>query len=297
MLRLPPSRMASCNMVQNSGSCMRNWPCDQCQRLFASMVIGRSKHRDTSQDSTSSDVLYSAKLAEENQRIKAARASGRTVSDKDKPPAGDVSEDDEGSIVSELTKSNNNCGACRTRESETWWKAPKGLVTNVLCDNCGISWRKYADLNIRPMREDAVTKSKLAEKREGTPLAQTVAKRPRVGISLFALPLPPPDCSFRRPYRRPHRRHLLCLRYDAQPVTKTDLLARSFAVVNANFACTQVRSLSERESERSRICVGAYGATVDPSSSESWTCELCLNEKNLEASLVRSETHVACHSF
>lgn len=126
-----------------------------------------------------SDSEGSAKLGEENQRIKAARASGKTIPDK--PVAVDPS-DDEGSIVTELTRSNNNCGACRTRESETWWKAPKGLATNVLCDNCGISWRKYADLNIRPIRDDPISKGKPGDKREGTPLAQTTAKRARVRV-------------------------------------------------------------------------------------------------------------------
>ena len=123
-----------------------------------------------------SRYLYSAKLGEENKRIKAARAVGRALPDK----AAVADSDDEGSIVTELTKNNTSCGACRTRESEVWWKAPKGLSTNVLCDNCGISWRKYADLNIRPMREDPVSKGKPSEKREGTPLAQTTTKRPRV---------------------------------------------------------------------------------------------------------------------
>jgi hypothetical protein len=94
--------------------------------------------------------------------------------------------DDEGSVVAELTRSDKSCGACRTRESETWWKAPKALslATNVLCDNCGISWRKYADLNVRPYREEVISKNKPpGEKREGTPLAAPVSKRPRVSTT------------------------------------------------------------------------------------------------------------------
>jgi hypothetical protein len=92
--------------------------------------------------------------------------------------------DDEISVADDPT-SNNICGACRTRESTTWWKAPKGLATDVLCDSCGISWRKYADLNVRPLREESLPsgKTKLPDKREGTPLTGPSAKRSKVSRS------------------------------------------------------------------------------------------------------------------
>jgi len=51
------------------------------------------------------------------------------------------------------TRANPACGACRTRESKVWWKAPKGLATNILCDTCGSNWRKYADLNVQGLSE------------------------------------------------------------------------------------------------------------------------------------------------
>ena len=72
---------------------------------------------------------------------------------------------------------NNSC--CRMRESDVWWKAPKGLPTNIACDNCGVSWREYAELNIRPMREKLLEKSKVAERKE-TLLNSTSAKRAKV---------------------------------------------------------------------------------------------------------------------
>lgn len=90
--------------------------------------------------------------------------------------------DDEGSIVSQPSKT-PSCGACRTRESNVWWKAPKGLPTSVLCETCGTNWRKYADLNVRPVREESLPTSKSRggiEKREGTPLAGPSAKKARV---------------------------------------------------------------------------------------------------------------------
>lgn len=187
-----------------------------------------------------------AKLGEENKRIKAARAAGRAA-----PEKAPVDSDDEGSIVTELTKNNTSCGACRTRESEVWWKAPKGLSTNVLCDNCGISWRKYADLNIRPMREDPVSKTKPGDKREGTPLAQTTNKRPRTSVSQTS---PPPPAV-------PQIRCSAC--HKNGPIGKI-------------LRCKQCQF---------RVHPGAYGANVDPANVDAWTCELCANEKNLEASL------------
>ncbi|KAJ7224075.1 PHD-zinc-finger like domain-containing protein [Mycena pura] len=58
--------------------------------------------------------------------------------------------DDEGSVIGHPLRA-ATCGACRTRESKTWWKAPKGLSTSILCDTCGTNWRKYADLNNGPL--------------------------------------------------------------------------------------------------------------------------------------------------
>jgi hypothetical protein len=90
--------------------------------------------------------------------------------------------DDEGSLVSPPPSKSPACGACRTRESKVWWKAPKGLATDILCDSCGTSWRKYADLNVRPVREESLpaSKTRVPEKREGTPLSGPSSKRARV---------------------------------------------------------------------------------------------------------------------
>lgn len=95
--------------------------------------------------------------------------------------------DSEGSIVRMPSKAHASCGACRTRDTKLWWKAPKGLPTPVLCDACGISWRKYADLNhLRPIREEAAAaKQGKAEKREGTPLAGSNSKRVKVCVVFF----------------------------------------------------------------------------------------------------------------
>ncbi|THG98485.1 hypothetical protein EW026_g3722 [Hermanssonia centrifuga] len=124
----------------------------------------------------------STKLGEENTKIKAARASGKTVPAR--APSRGAGSDDEGSTISDVARANHSCGACRTRESDTWWKAPKGLATTVLCDNCGISWRKYADLNVRPLREETIAaKSKAGDKREEVSFSDASKLRLVEGVS------------------------------------------------------------------------------------------------------------------
>ncbi|KAG6879946.1 hypothetical protein C0992_009304 [Termitomyces sp. T32_za158] len=97
--------------------------------------------------------------------------------------------DDEGSTIEQPSKP-PTCAACRTRESTTWWKAPKGLSSDMMCDSCGTGWRKYADLVVRPLRDEAITsgKSRL-DKREGTPLVGPSAKRARAHVAKSPIPL------------------------------------------------------------------------------------------------------------
>lgn len=88
-------------------------------------------------------------------------------------------------------KGNVHCAACRTKESVIWYKAPKGLSTGILCESCGMCWRKYADLNVRSSREEPTPVVKATKpisiestnKRDGTPLAAPPAKRARVRVS------------------------------------------------------------------------------------------------------------------
>lgn len=157
----------------------------QCQKSCDSTPIGRSTYTFCLSFAYA-NKRPSSKLREENAKIKAARESGL---DAIELPSRAVSPDDEGSIVKELTRGNTSCGCCRTRESTVWWRAPKGLPTNVLCDNCGLSWRKYADLNVRPYREDAMAKNKLENKREGTPLSGPANKRAKVSACVLLNPV------------------------------------------------------------------------------------------------------------
>ena len=126
----------------------------------------------------------SMKLGEEYRRRRLLGTSKTPPLSAHSMPSADDS-DSEGSIVRAPSKAHSSCGACRTRDTKLWWKAPKGLATPVLCDACGISWRKYADLNhLRPVREEAAAaKQGKAEKREGTPLAGSNSKRIKVSVS------------------------------------------------------------------------------------------------------------------
>ncbi|KAF5373286.1 hypothetical protein D9615_007375 [Tricholomella constricta] len=161
--------------------------------------------------------------------------------------------DEEGSVIDQPSKS-PSCAACRTRESTTWWKAPKGLATNIMCDSCGTGWRKYADLVVRPVRDEAVSSGKRLEKREGTPLTGPATKRARTSASAQSTP-PPAVVTV------PQIRCLICMKNG--PIGKV-LKCKTCQI---------------------RIHAGSCGAVADPAALDQWTCELCRNQETLEASV------------
>lgn len=156
------------------------------------MVCGRGMqcHHPSSSVVTLTFSIKSIKQGEETRRRKATGPPPKPISRQYKSiaEANDGQHvghaDDDSSIIAQPSKT-PSCGACRTRESKTWWKAPKGLPTNILCDSCGSNWRKYADLNVRPLREESLPLTKVREKREGTPLAGPSTKRARVSFNDF----------------------------------------------------------------------------------------------------------------
>ncbi|KAF8892173.1 hypothetical protein BD779DRAFT_1670511 [Infundibulicybe gibba] len=202
-----------------------------------------------------------SKLQQENQRILEMGAPPKPVNRRYQS-ADEAREgqhvglpDEEESVIRQPSKM-PVCGACRTRESKAWWKAPKGLPSSILCDTCGTNWRKYADLNVRPLREESVpiNKGKANEKREGTPLTGPSTKRAKTTAS--AQSTPPPAVS-----TTPQLRCLTCMKNG--PIGKVLQCQR----------CTL------------RVHAGCYGAIVDPASVDSWLCEICQNEDTLEASV------------
>ncbi|KAG8966432.1 putative PHD type zinc finger protein with BAH domain-containing protein, partial [Tulasnella sp. 427] len=130
------------------------------------------------------------RLGEENRKFLAAPGAStapvptkfrRTVSVR-----SSTDPDDEGSVINGETESGKNglfCSSCKTRDATVWWKGPKGLASSVMCETCGIFWRKYGDIK-GPSKPDELAPKKgailangSAEKREGTPLVQPPAKK------------------------------------------------------------------------------------------------------------------------
>ncbi|KAN0109125.1 hypothetical protein V8E52_009647 [Russula decolorans] len=241
----------------------REWDSDE-MAAFEDAVLTHGAELRTVRDEVGTRTIYevvryyghwkNVKLGEENRRRRLLGMSKTPPLSAHSMPSADDS-DSEGSIVRAPSKAHSSCGACRTRDTKQWWKGPKHLPTPVLCDACGISWRKYADLNhLRPIREEAAAaKQGKAEKREGTPLAGSNSKRVKTNGSISSTP--PSTAS----NGTPQHRCLACHKYGSGKV----------------FKCKECQT---------RVHSGACGI-VDPGSIESWTCDLCQNEKTAEASL------------
>ncbi|KAG6829064.1 hypothetical protein H0H92_005838 [Tricholoma furcatifolium] len=198
----------------------------------------------------------SAKVGEENRRLSKSgprkKAQHRKYETREQALEGQhvgLSEK-EGSIIGEPSKP-PTCAACRTRESQTWWKAPKGLSTTFMCNKCGLDWRKYADLVVRPLRDESVGKSR-GEKREGTPLTAPSAKRSRTSASVASTPPPPNVVQIR------------CL-----ACNKNGPIGKVLKCKTCQF----------------RVHAGSCGITPDPAELDQWTCDLCRNQETLEASM------------
>ncbi|KAK7056506.1 putative PHD type zinc finger protein with BAH domain-containing protein [Paramarasmius palmivorus] len=175
-------------------------------------------------------------------------------------PSQTIGPSSDSDVESPPTTKPPSCGACRTRESKSWWKAPKGLQSNLLCETCGTNWRKYADLNVRPVREESLpAKSRTGagggsgerggEKREGTPLSGPVAKKVKV------TPTPPP------PTNVPQIKCCAC--------TKNGPLGKVLKCIKCGFQCH----------------AASCGATIAPAMVDKWQCDLCRNEEAQEASI------------
>ncbi|KAJ4469273.1 hypothetical protein J3R30DRAFT_3687467 [Lentinula aciculospora] len=221
-----------------------------------------------------------SKLGEENERI---RTYGRLPTPFPSMQANTESlnysqtiglDDDETSIIVPPSKA-PTCGACRTRDSKIWWKAPKGLQSNILCDSCGINYRKYADLNMRTIRDESTSSpgavpaslgqgsstrgrpsgsvSSTAEKREGTPLAGPASKRSKTASSVPSTPPPPSNV--------PQLRCCACSKNG--PVGKVIKCKKCGLSVHA----------------------ASVGTALSADKLDDWRCDLCENEEEQESSI------------
>ncbi|KAJ7931676.1 PHD-zinc-finger like domain-containing protein [Mycena leptocephala] len=169
--------------------------------------------------------------------------------------------DDEGSIIAHPSKT-ATCGACRTRDSRTWWKAPKGLSTSILCDTCGTNWRKYADLNVRPIREESLPATKkIAEK------DKRKRKRKRK----------------RRPRRSEKGPLSLDLLLSVRGVTEISLVGACGAIVDPesvdNWVCELCQNEETQEASLNSECLlcprERKGVVKKPTEGQGWTHVLC----------------------
>lgn len=169
-------------------------------------------------------------------------------------------------------RSNVLCASCKTRESAQWWKAPKGLSSSILCDDCGISWRKYADFTKPAIREDSVpasTKGKAPEKREGTPLNGPNAKRSKVWAKLSPRYTNIPDNWIPQ-------------------TTKSVTPPASTVPQDKCLACNHYGPLGKIIKCQEcgfKTHAGTFGVIAESLDVDNWLCELCQNDKVQEASL------------
>jgi len=180
-------------------------------------------------------------------------------------------DDSEGSIVKQ-PRSNVLCASCKTRESVQWWKAPKGLSSSILCEDCGVSWRKYADFTKPVIREESVSassKGKAPEKREGTPLNGPNAKRSKVRTkAIHCLPNDPNGQTLQ--------------------TTKSVTPPASTVPQDKCLACHNYGPLGKIVKCQEcgfRTHAGTFGVIAESLDVDNWLCEICQNDKVQEASL------------
>ncbi|CAE6484289.1 unnamed protein product [Rhizoctonia solani] len=206
------------------------------------------------------------RLGEEHRQSKTNTLTGKNISLK---RSRSPSSDDESSVYGfggDVPR--QVCGACRSKESAVWWKAPRGLPTEVMCDQCGISWRKYGD--IRSGRIEEPKKGNGVDKRENTP--QPPVKRTKViplNLGLITLHI---EEFFRFQCLAAHPRLPRRGNTSVVAAKKAALWVGWCNVRNVAFKFTQVG-------------ISVYGVTEEEAATETWLCELCQNEKSQESSL------------
>ncbi|KAG8995660.1 putative PHD type zinc finger protein with BAH domain-containing protein [Tulasnella sp. JGI-2019a] len=166
-----------------------------------------------------------------------------------------VDPDDEGSVVNGQLDNGPSgkslsCGSCRTKDSTVWWKGPKNLPSPVMCDACGIAWRKYGDIKGPPKQEDQPAPKKAAngatEKRAASPLP------------------PPPTVKKQKPMLPPNK-HGACA------------CCRKVGLAGTVVKCSGCSLV---------VHASAYGVSKADAVVEPWYCEVCANEKHQEFALV-----------
>ncbi|KLO07425.1 hypothetical protein SCHPADRAFT_945298 [Schizopora paradoxa] len=225
------------------------------------------------------------KLREENVRLREPEAYTKSEIPRSgaASPANGAStqstNDDDTSVVNipaskpgSSSRTSTYCAACRTRDSPRWWKAPRSLSSEVLCEECGLNWRKYADLNARPTT------------REETALSGSAAPNGANGVGSGLAKL------------RPTEKRPLSPQNGQSGAKRIKISGASPTGTTPPPTTTQLRCLScykhgpAGKVLKCRECgfqvhAGVCGATVDRDDLDGWACELCQNDKTQDASL------------
>ncbi|PVG02078.1 hypothetical protein CPB86DRAFT_780999 [Serendipita vermifera] len=164
------------------------------------------------------------------------------------------------------------CAVCRTRESELWWKAPRNLPTNALCDDCGMLWRKYAIKSARgtEKEKDYLTRVQNQHSQFGTPEPPTT----RSGASGAKLAA---EKAKREgtPLQAPTSKRLKGASGTVTPSRLTCSLCRKSGPQGQVVKCVKCGFTIHSG------CVGVPSEEATPD----WTCEICSNEQSLESNL------------
>ncbi|KAG8958510.1 putative PHD type zinc finger protein with BAH domain-containing protein, partial [Tulasnella sp. 419] len=173
--------------------------------------------------------------------------------------------DDEGSVVNgqlENTKESAiMCGSCKTKDSTVWWKAPRGLISSIMCDTCGIAWRKYGDIKGPSKQDDHPPQSK-KQQAAAAAAAAAAEKEKTEKRDSEPLPLPPPKRQKQMP---PPNKHGACA------------CCRKVGLAGTVVKCEDCGLV---------VHGSCYGVSKADAAVEPWLCEVCANEKHQEFSLV-----------
>ncbi|CAG7847903.1 Lid2 complex component snt2 Short=Lid2C component snt2 [Serendipita indica DSM 11827] len=172
-------------------------------------------------------------------------------------PTPAATSDDNTSIYQKGDRRVFTCAVCRTKDSETWWKAPRNLSTNSMCDECGTQWRKYAIKSVRTDKEREVAPKPHSHATPEPPTTRSGAATNKA-IGLAA------DKAKREstPLNGPLNKKLRLVR-------RPGLKDKSSNVASAASLFMQAS------------CVGAPLEDALPN----WMCDICANERNPESNL------------
>lgn len=102
--------------------------------------------------------------------------------------------DDEGSLYNASFVATNRmqCAACSTRTSNVWWKCPRTVQGNAMCESCGSNYRKYGVISFAKAEDAKRPEKKELKGRRG--VKGDTASGASTPVPMSAPKLPPCAC-------------------------------------------------------------------------------------------------------